>query len=234
MAKGSMNGKRKAEGGHWPSKKAKVAVVAVTKAPVRGKGSGSYVGGRFTTGPQGPEQKIWDLVATAQTCNTTTPLIVSLLAGIAQGTSSSTRVGDKILVKSLNVKLNSYVSGTTTGANAVFFHWSIVLDKQPDGSTASVGGIYSNDTSNLTQLSVNNIDRFTVLATGHNQCALNTISNTGETFERYIPLDVAVRFPDSTSEAITNGLYFVVTANTTLTAGVQDIDYDIRVRYADM
>lgn len=193
----------------------------------------AYVRGRVTSGPQGPEVKTLDLAAVGQTINGANPYLLSLLATIAQGTNSSSRVGDKILVKGVYMKSNFYLGGTPTPSSA-FFHWSIVLDSNPDNTTATVGAIYNNNATNNPQLTVANLERFKVLASGQMPTAINSVSNTGYNVERFIPMDVAVRFPDATGEAVSNGLYFVVTNNSTSVVADQLIDYAIRIRFADI
>lgn len=188
-----------------------------------------FIAGRVTTGNQGPEIKSFDTVASGTTVSTT-GLVVSLLAGMPQGTSSLTRVGNNIKIKSVYVKTQIHQTAGNTGIN--FGRWSLVLDKQPDGATAVVGSVYANATSNLTQLTVANLERFQVLAAGDLSEPMLQGVKLGQFFEKYVKCDIGTRFTDSTGEAITNGLYFIVTTQASAGNPIM-VDYNIRVRYSD-
>lgn len=224
-----MGAKRKAESDMLKSlaKKMKASSAGRSKPT---NANVSFVKGRVTTGPQGPELKTVDLVAAGTAVTAAAPVVVSLLAAIAQGTSSTTRIGDRIHIKSINVKINTATISSAVGINS-FIRWSLVLDKSPDNATATAGAIFANNGSNLTQLTVANLQRFQILRTGVNEVGFCTVTGpVGQTYDVYCPADIATRFPDATGEAVANGLYLVVTTNQAANA---TIDYDVRVRYTD-
>lgn len=188
-----------------------------------------YKKGVVTIGQLGPEIKHVDLVQTAVPVSSGAPSLFSVLSGMPQGTSSTQRVGDRIVIKGINLRLNIFTIANTLNPN--FTRWSIVLDKQPDGATSGIANIYSNTTSNNTQLNVANLQRFQVLASGDSGC-LSVAGPQGTHFDKFIKCDIGTRFPDATGEATTNGIYLVVTTNATLGNPVY-FDCDMRVGWTD-
>lgn len=204
-------------------------IVAFMQSKKRAKSASDiqYIGGRLTAGIRGPEVKTVDILATAVNVTSATPLLVSLLSAIAQGTTSSSRIGDRIQIKSVYVKANFYNNSTVMTT----FNWSLVLDKSPDNTTPGVTSIYSNSTSNLTQLQVANLARFRVLRR-QNTPYLTSGTVVGCTIDEFEKLDVGTRFPDATGEAVSYGIYFVVTSQSAVNVAAL-VDYDIRVRFTD-
>lgn len=193
------------------------------------KGNVAYVNGRVTTGPQGPEAKQFDTKNLGSfTVYNTLPALTSLTAGMPQGAGSAMRIGNRIKFRSFGMKMNFRLNTAST-VNASI-HWALVLDKQPDGVTPSVGTIWTDTTSNLNQIDDDNLQRFQILATGN-----EALSGTGPANiyrERFVKADIGTRYPDSTSEATTNGLYLVFTSNA-LTGNPILVDFSVRSKYTD-
>lgn len=194
-------------------------------------GNVEWVKGRLTDGPQAPEEKMADLVITGQTVSSTVPYLVSLTSGLPQTAGSSGRIGERVKFKSLNARINMY-SQSSVASGIAFGSWSLVLDKQANGTTSTPAVVYSNTTSNNTQLNRDSIERFQVLARGTIEDALLLTANPGKHFDRYIPLDIGARFTDATNEAISNAIYFVVTTNAP-TGNPLLVDCDIRMKWTD-
>lgn len=193
------------------------------------KGNVAYVNGRVTTGPQGPESKQFDTKNLGSfTVFNTLPALTSITAGMPQGTGAAMRVGNRIKFRSFGMKFNfRFASGVTANAS---IHWALVLDKQPDGATASIGTIWTDTTSNLNQIDDDNMQRYQILATGN-----EALSGTGPANiyrERFVKADIGTRYPDATSEATTNGLYIVFTSNAVVGNPIL-VDFSIRSKYTD-
>lgn len=197
--------------------------------PIIRSGNVGFANGRVTTGPQGPELKQFDTKANGTTVSST-GLVVSLLSGLPQGTGSANRVGNRVLIKALYMKLLMFQPASNTGVN--FGHWSIVLDKQPDGTTPSLATIYDNSFTSVPQLNVANLERFQVLAAGDIEDALAAGVHLGEYFSKFIKTNIGTRFADATGEAITNGIYFTVCTEAVIGNPIQ-VTYDIRTKFTD-
>lgn len=195
------------------------------------RGNVSYVNGRITSGPQGPEEKMADLVVNGQTISNGTPYLISLTSGLPENASSSGRIGERVKFRSLMAKINLYTNAAVA-AGGCFAKWSLVLDKQSDGTTTTPAVIYSVTNSNNTQLNRDGLERFQVLAQGNTDQALFTSATYGQHLERFIPLDIGARFTDATNEAITNAIYFVVTTSATIGNPLL-MDCNIRLKWID-
>lgn len=87
----------------------------------------------------------------------TTPL---LLNGLAQGTTASTRVGRKIVMKSILIRYSQEVRTTTVGAAG--YRILVVYDKQANATAPAVTDILENDTFNSPN-NLSNRDRFVTI-----------------------------------------------------------------------
>lgn len=190
----------------------------------------AYMNGRVTSGPQGPEVKLYDTVANGSVVSTSASLIVDLTAGMPQGTSSSTRLGVRIKIKSIYVKCNIRCADNAAVSSQA--HWAIVLDKQQDSTAITNALIFTPTTSNNTQLNNSTLQRFQVLASGDSSQRMFPGTFLGDHFEKYIPCDIGVRYQDSTGTAYSNGVCFSVLTDATAGNPIQ-VDYNIRIRYTD-
>lgn len=229
----------------------------VSSSRKRAKTSGSYkrysrptnrakrINGRVTIGSGAEEQKFYD-----ETGNTTTftagatSVVYPILDNIAQGTSSSgTRIGNKIIVKSLSTKMN-WTANSSTGTQIIpQVRISVVLDKQPNIGVPNYADIYTTIATqeNLSQRNNNGLDRFQVLKEycllakdwllGENPAG--TLAYANAYWECYIPADIAVRFRDSTGNPETNNLLMCIGTNATVNSAITIAGQYNRVRYTD-
>lgn len=93
------------------------------------------------------------------TATTTTPAFV-LLNPLSQGTSSSTRIGERITMKSVQVK--GWVSNGDALANRYVF--MVVYDKQPNGALPASADIFTGNAYNGALRDPNWARRFKVLS----------------------------------------------------------------------
>lgn len=192
-----------------------------------------YINGRVTSGPQGPELKQFDTIGTATAVANNTPLNVDLTGLMPQGVTTANRIGERIKIKSIYLKINMRISEiATTGS---YGKWALVLDKQQNAAYVStVGTIFTPSNSNLNQINVQNLERFQVLATGSSSQRMLPACCLGETWEKYVKADIGVRYPETTGYAVTNGLYLIFTTDAPNTVNNPLIvDYNVRIKYSD-
>lgn len=114
-------------------------------------------------GQEGAEMKFLDVLQ-SQSCNTTGQVVS--MNSLAQGLTNITRIGNKINIKSVAMRISQIAVDTNVAVLPNVFKWSIVLDKEPEASAiASYNQIY---TGNQVQAfnNINYSDRFVILATG--------------------------------------------------------------------
>ncbi len=111
---------------------------------IRGRDRVGGFYGRFSK--KGGELKFHDLdIDDAAIATNGTISQVSCLT-IAQGTSESTRIGRKVIVKGINWRFNIKISSQTSAANTTdTVRVILYLDKQTNGATATVTGILESD-----------------------------------------------------------------------------------------
>lgn len=122
--------------------------------------SGYY--GRYNTRTSS-ELKFFDT-----SVNTTFDLTGEVLSGgqlclVPQGTTESTRIGRKIVIKAIDMKAVIYVATPTTLPND-FIQLALVLDKQCNGAAAAYTDIYTTNAINSFR-NMANSDRFTIIKT---------------------------------------------------------------------
>jgi len=219
-------------------KKARMALAA--RPRIRSAKPGNFEGVRFgvaTSGSSSPEKKVVDIQVGSTSVVTGTPYILSMLAGIAEGTALAQRVGAKILLKSLDIEMNIIGNpGANVGLNgyaATPIDIFIVWDKQPDGATPTVGSILVSSTTNLSFGNTTNLDRFVVLR--RKTVNLDWVSNMGETWREHVPLELASRFGDATASPQTNDIYVMAVSPIAASATTINalISYVARVKFTD-
>ena len=132
------------------------------------------------------EDKNVSIANSAVTVNTTTPQIIPLPT-VAQGTSSSTRIGDSVLVNMIDMELTFQYSGlaaTATYANQHFRYWLVRYKKTPasSGTTPfSITEFLNLDAGgNATPMSLPNTDtneNFQIMDVGEVECVLPTLGS---------------------------------------------------------
>lgn len=194
------------------------------------------INGVAKSGTDAPEIKNYDNNIAAASVVTGTPYVASLCSGIAEGTSDAQRVGQKILLKSVDIEMNVVaVPGASVGNLSppcpidVFVVW----DKQPNAAQAAASTIFASSATNLTFLNTQNTERFVVLR--RHSMVFDTVEHSGEVYKVHVPLDVAVKFPDANTFPTTNDILVcalspnAVSVNSTTAT----IAYVARVKFTD-
>lgn len=237
-----MAGKRKPTGmAYQPRKRAKYST---SRRPSLASGMAKRIKGRWSLGNKKEEQKFYDETGNNTGFTTgSTNITYGLLDNIAQGTNDGTRIGAKILVKSLRYKMNLTSNSTTTTQIIPQFFWAIVLDKQPDAANAAFADIFTSvaGSSNLTMRNNINQDRFQILKSGSvypkdwfmGQNPASTSSYANSFLDIYVPLDIAVRYANSTSVPTTNNLILAVGTNATTNSALSIESSFCRVYFTD-
>lgn len=181
-----------------------------------------------------------NFVDTTVAVNVNTTGSVTLLNGMAQGTTASTRIGRRIQMKSIEFKL--FVQADSTALTNVT-RYAIVLDKQSNGAAPAFTDIY--DAAAPTALrNISNKARFWVLydsglqvCIGNSATAAQGTDNTIRPLELYKRINIPVQYNAGSAGTVgdiqTNGLFFVAIGN--IAAGTADATVAgyIRVRYDD-
>lgn len=198
--------------------------------------------GRFGTGRSNNaqiEKKFYDtpLSLPASTGVTSTTQATGQIAvGIAQGTSASTRIGQKIIIKSIQVKLNATLAAGATDTDIV--HVYLVQDTQTNGVQATYADVF--DTSGDIGSEMRNMansNRFKILK--HFTFRLNADAGVAAAFggdyqqdECFIKCNIPIMYNSNAgaiTEIKTNSLFLLHGSN----AGVATVTGNARLRYTD-
>lgn len=209
------------------------------KSAVRVEG---YMNGRLTSGTMGPEVKSIDVSTGVLDVIAGSNYLVSALNTIAVGTDDSQRVGQKINVKSISIEANigcfggSAISTVAPGGQA-FLDVYLVWDKQPDGAAPSGGTatIFSSANTNLTYGLPANLERFQILR--RERYAFDTSAGLTARLNWHVPMDMSVRYSDSTGSPNTNNLLLCALSPSAAASGTvmcPNITSYMRVKYTDM
>lgn len=186
-----------------------------------------FVGGKFTSGPQGPEIKKFDNNVTAFNVGTTIPYVFDTLAAIGQGTGANGRIGDRIHVKAMDVLFDVQSLVTTT---ETFIDLFAIVDLQPDGSTAAAGTIFATTSTDLTFLNVDQLERFRVLK--RERINLDPGSGLTTKVQWHIPLDLGVRYGSATTSPNSNTV-LICALSPAVSGSYPTVQYVARVSYTD-
>lgn len=185
----------------------------------------------------GPELKYLDTSAVG-TFNYSggSPGIV-LLNGVAAGTANNQRIGRKVLIKSLELRIQFRQSSATTQA----VRMAIVYDKQSNQAAPSIGDIFNVAATNLDPYAAKNLDnveRFIILKDeliGFGGSALLNDPSTW-TQKMFLPLTLPVRF-DSANGAIadiTTGSLWLVFFDSNTVGASTACSYYSRIKFTDL
>lgn len=159
-----------------------------------------------------------------------------LLVGMAQGTTASTRIGQKIVVKSIQIKL-----GFTLAAGAVdtdIHHVYLVQDTQCNGTQAAIADVFINSGDmGLEMRTMENGARFKILK--HFVVRLNADAGVAAAFggdyqqeECFIKTNIPVTYnaaAGAIAEIKTNHLFLVYGSSN----GTATVAGNARIRYTD-
>jgi len=174
---------------------------------------------------------------------------IRLLNGLLLGTSATTRVGQKIMMKSVQIRfqITGPDAGNTPTLNSVWLRCMIVYDAQPNGQTFTFGDLLEDaSTSNvaISPLSMANSSRFKILYnkvhTIQSQLATSvevpTFSDMWD--ETYQKLNLETHYSNSNNGDIqdirTGALFLAMICFTNGAAANQPgVTYYSRIRYYD-
>lgn len=105
------------------------------------------------------EHKYFDAFASAQNISST-PSMYTLI-NPAQGTTESTRIGNSILLKDINIRLS--ISPNYTSADLNFVRYIIFVDKMQAGTLPTAAQLLTTQTSIDSPFNKNYTDRFVIL-----------------------------------------------------------------------
>lgn len=194
-----------------------------------------------------PEVKVFDAQHNGVDVSTTAGN-VSLLSGIGGGSSSVTRVGDRILVKEIEFNFVPFLAGSVSPTTSLqSCRFAIVQDLAQVAATSpsAVGanGVFDSAVPPDALFSYATLDRFKVLY--DSDLLMLNWSAAGFTpdyqripFIRHkrIKCNIPVEFSDATfSNVQKNGIYFVIISNCQI-AGADSFDYSlvVRIKYTDV
>lgn len=161
---------------------------------------------------------------------------ISLLNGIQTGTGASERVGKKIQLKSINLKLSVFDETANVGPRGVIFRFLCVYDAQSNGQAFALTDLFeaiseSGPIPSIAMYNVSNAERFKVLI-DYKASIVNTTSNAFKPLSFYKKINLPVSYGANTSQigSIQSGSLFAL-----ILADSQRGRYlaNYRVRYTD-
>lgn len=191
------------------------------------------VRGVIVGGPQGPERKKFEVNQAFTTVSSTVPYVQSLTSGIAQGTAVNQRIGDRIHVKGVDLQFNVQVDGADpTPTGGVWIDLFLILDTQPEESTAAANTIFQNSSTNLTYIQLDSLERFQVLR--RQRIRLDGASQWSDQFTWHLSAELACRFGSSTSAPMSNDiLVCALCPNTASVTSDPQFAYVSRLTFTD-
>lgn len=148
----------------------------------------------------GPEYKFVDVTAVNQTFQNSAAPFVALLNSVAEGTDNQNRIGRKLTLKNLNLRLSvqndsTSLSSANFAKQADTVRWAVVFDKQANGSAASVNNVWNAPGTAVDPFAgrlLDYLDRFSILAEG--QEVLNVSGANAFTVHKYIKMNLPTRY----------------------------------------
>lgn len=159
--------------------------------------------------------------------------VVTLLNGVAQGTTATTRLGRRITMRSLLVKADFNVGPTTTGASPI--RVLIVYDCQTNATAPTATDVCVVDQLN-SPMNLSNSRRFKTLVDEMIPC-VGTAGPQSFAWNRYVKLNNAVEFNTGSAGTVgdiqTGSIYMLVWTNGTFTVAAPTASIFTRVRFSD-
>jgi len=157
-----------------------------------------------------------------------------LLNGLVPGSTATTRIGRKVILKSLLFRYRINTIATTVGGSPVRF--LIVYDKQANATAPTILDVLeADDFTSPNNLS--NRDRFVTLC-DHMTKPISATGDQGIADIVYKPLNLETMFNDGVAGTIgditTGSVYLFFAQCSGLTTGAPVIEYKTRVRFSDV
>lgn len=124
---------------------------------------------------------------------------IFLLNGIATGTNATNRVGRRITMTALQLRVNVTLATTSVGSSPLRF--LVVYDKQTNGANPMATDVLVNDTID-SNMNLGNSRRFETLCDIEFPC-IGTAGPQSAWVNRYVKLNHPVEFNGSSSAAVT-------------------------------
>lgn len=184
-----------------------------------------------------PEVKVFD---TSVNTNLSQTGGTTCLNTMVLGSDSNNRIGRKVELKHVNVKLEYFNAhlASVTQAPSETFRVSLVYDRQSDGANVAYTDVYSvNGSINAPYATrnINNIDRFVVLKDW--VLNLNSSLTTTQLMEHYCAVSHDTRYNGTNggtyADISTGGLWLVYASDNAVMADEGQLNGYCRVAYAD-
>lgn len=158
--------------------------------------------------------------------------VVTLLNGVTTGTAANTRIGRKIVMKSILLRMSIVKGATTAGEGNM--RVMIVYDKQSNQSSPPSSEILSPDSiAGLNNL--NNVDRFKIITDKF--YSFGIVDNTAINIQKYKKLNLPVQYNAGAAGTIgdiqTGALYLVTYTNGNYSVAAPTGQAMIRLRFLD-
>lgn len=190
-------------------------------------------GGRSVPFTRRDELKNIDLNFGAQFPIGTATGTLALLNPIAQGTDASTRIGRKVMMKSLYIRMSVAKSATSVGESPL--RVLVVYDKQANGLLAAATDILTSPDRITSQMNLGNGDRFKVIL--DKEFRFGSLDNTSVYFKKYAKLNLPMTFNAGTTAVVgaiqTGSLIMLTYSNGNLLTVSPTHFIETRLRYSD-
>lgn len=166
------------------------------------------------------EEKFLDIGTTLTSLTSGTPSIANLNQ-MATGTTESTRIGNSILAKNLNMKMGFKCNwaAAANGSGLSRFRITIFCDKSQAGSAPTTAQLFQDNTNMMSAFNKNYTDRFVILKDKYiNANRMATPFSTGTvnqyySFKYFKALEYHIRYIGSTAVVADlgqNALYYCI------------------------
>jgi len=159
---------------------------------------------------------------------------VLLLNGLVPGSTATTRIGRKIIIKSLLMRYRGKVDPTTIGGSPT--RMLIVYDKQANATPPTILDVLERDDFTSPN-NLSNRDRFVTLC-DHMAAPVSQNGNQSIADVVYKPLNLETMFNDGVAGTIgditTGSIYFFYAQTAGITVTPSQFEWDFRIRYSDM
>lgn len=199
--------------------------------------AGNY--GRYP--PLGQELKFKENTWNQSPVSATGNIVLSTVNNVAAGTGESERIGRRITIKSISIRLEAFLSNTTVvtntddGVRIIVYH-----DKQCNGAAAAVTDILQSATY-LAYNNLSNKNRFRILAdkfidisaqAGAYTGSAAAFATVGKTRSMYMKCNMPVEFSSTTgaiTEIASNNIGILCISS----KARLNVNGNVRIRYAD-
>lgn len=159
--------------------------------------------------------------------------VLTLINGVAQGTTATTRNGRRIFMKSLMIRFSAIMANTSGGATAGRI--MVVYDKQSNATAPAATDILLADSI----ISVNNLGnskRFVTIWDKLIPC-IGSAGPQSVLQAKYkvlnLPVDFNIGSAGTIGDIQTGSLYIMIYTNATITTAATNWAFDTRVRFSD-